>query len=108
MASYAHREEKGTAVNVASHLPVDVLTGQIDAAVVISNDCDLQYPVAFARTRVPVGLINPSNNYLAGALRGLPATGPSNSPNGQPPNGQPPSGSKLGGWIGVTRVVANS
>ncbi len=58
MVSYAHREEKGTDVNVASHLLVDVLTNRVDAVVVISNDSDLEYPVSFARTRVPVGVIN--------------------------------------------------
>jgi hypothetical protein len=51
MISYAHREEKGSDVNVASHLLVDVLTSVVDAAVVVSNDSDLE-------------------NYLAGALHG--------------------------------------
>lgn len=75
MVSYAYREEKGSDVNVASHLLLDVLTGVIDAAVVISNDSDLRFPVEQARQRVPVGLINPSGNYLAGALRGQAADG---------------------------------
>lgn len=70
MVSYAYREEKGSDVNVASHLLVDVLLGNIDAAVVISNDSDLRYPVQQARLRVPVGLVNPSTNQLAGDLRG--------------------------------------
>jgi uncharacterized LabA/DUF88 family protein len=70
MVSYAHREEKGSDVNVASHLLVDVLTGAVDAAVVISNDSDLRFPIQRARMHVPVGLINPSAKYLAGALRG--------------------------------------
>lgn len=70
MVSYAHREEKGSDVNVASHLLADVLTGAVDAAVVISNDSDLRFPVQRARMPVPVGLVNPSANYLAGALRG--------------------------------------
>jgi uncharacterized LabA/DUF88 family protein len=70
MVSYAHREEKGSDVNVASHLLVDVLTSQVDAALVISNDSDLKYPVSYARSKVPVGLINPSRSYLAGALKG--------------------------------------
>lgn len=70
MVSYAHREEKGSDVNVASHLLVDVLEGTIDAAVVISNDSDLRYPVQQARKRVPVGIVNPSTNQLAGDLRG--------------------------------------
>jgi len=78
MVSYAHREEKGSDVNVASHLLVDVLTGVVDAAVVVSNDSDLEYPISFARTRVPIGLVNPSGNYLAGALRGRPTDGVGN------------------------------
>lgn len=75
MASFAHREEKGSDVNVASHLLVDILTSQVDAAIVISNDSDLKFPVAFARSRVPVGVVNPSRNYLAGALGGQPTDG---------------------------------
>jgi hypothetical protein len=75
MVSYAHREEKGSDVNVASHLLVDVLSGAVDAAIVVSNDSDLKFPVRYARTRVPVGVINPSDNYTAGALRGKPDDG---------------------------------
>lgn len=75
MVSFAHREEKGSDVNVASHLLVDVLTSRIDAALVISNDSDLKFPVSYARSRVPVGTVNPSKNYLAGALKGLPRDG---------------------------------
>lgn len=70
MASVARREEKGSDVNVASHLLIDILTGAIDAAVVISNDSDLAYPVTFARDQVPVGLINPTKGYRAGKLAG--------------------------------------
>jgi hypothetical protein len=36
---------------------------------------DLRFPVEQARLRVPVGIINPSHNYLAGDLRGDPAAG---------------------------------
>jgi len=57
---------------------VDVLTGAVDAAVVISNDSDLGFPVSYARARVPVGLLNPSANYLAGALRARPSVGAGN------------------------------
>ncbi len=70
MASVARREEKGTDVNVAAHLLIDVLSGAVDAAVVVSNDSDLALPVRHARTKVPVGVINPSPSYLAGKLRG--------------------------------------
>jgi hypothetical protein len=75
MASVARREEKGTDVNVASHLLIDVLTGAIDAAVVISNDSDLAYPITFARTRVPVGTVNPTKGFTAGKLEGAPGDG---------------------------------
>lgn len=36
----------------------------------ISNDSDLAYPIAFARDRVPVGLVNPTKGYRAGKLAG--------------------------------------
>lgn len=63
MASVARREEKGSDVNVASHLLIDVLGGMVDAAVVISNDSDLEFPVRHARELVPVGLVNPTKGY---------------------------------------------
>jgi uncharacterized LabA/DUF88 family protein len=69
MVSYAHREEKGSDVNVATHLLLDVFNGRIDAAVVLSNDSDLALPVTEARKRVPVGVVNPSPRHLATALR---------------------------------------
>jgi hypothetical protein len=75
MVSYANREEKGSDVNVASHLLLDVLRGAVDGALVISNDSDLRLPVAEARAHVPVGLVNPSRNYLAGDLRGVAGEG---------------------------------
>ena len=70
MVSYLHLEEKGSDVNVASHLLVDVLTGAVDAAVVISNDSDLALPIRTARERVPVGMVNPRGGYFAGDLTG--------------------------------------
>ena len=42
MVSYANREEKGSDVNVAAHLLLDVLGGAIAGALVISNDSDLR------------------------------------------------------------------
>jgi len=68
MVSIARREEKGSDVNVASHLLLDLLHRRIDAAIVISNDSDLAFPLAQARELVPVGLVNPTRNYTAGAL----------------------------------------
>jgi hypothetical protein len=69
MVSVAQREEKGSDVNVASHLLLDVLSQNVDAALVISNDSDLCFPLKQARDRVPVGLVNPSPSQTAGALR---------------------------------------
>jgi hypothetical protein len=75
MVSYANREEKGSDVNVAAHLMLDVLGAAVDGALVISNDSDLRFPVQQARLRVPVGIVNPSRNYLAGDLRGSATAG---------------------------------
>jgi hypothetical protein len=75
MVSYANREEKGSDVNLAAHLLLDVLGGAVEGALVISNDSDLRFPVEQARLRVPVGIVNPSHNYLAGDLRGAPGAG---------------------------------
>lgn len=47
----------------------------MDAAVVLSNDSDLELPLRYVRDRVPVGLINPSANQLAGKLKGRPSDG---------------------------------
>ena len=69
MVSYLDLEEKGSDVNVASHMLSDVLTTRVDAAVVISNDSDLALPLRLARKKVPVGLVNPGVRYLAGALK---------------------------------------
>lgn len=78
MASVARREEKGSDVNVASHLLIDVLKKAVDAAVVISNDSDLAYPIEVARQHVPVGLVNPTKGVRAGKLAGDPAEGVGN------------------------------
>lgn len=75
MVSYLHQEEKGTDVNVAVHLLRDALLGQVDAAVVVSNDSDLRMAVQEARLHVPVGTVNPRSQYTAGDLRGRPTDG---------------------------------
>lgn len=62
-------EEKGSDVNVASSLLIDVLSGRVDAAMVFSNDSDLHYPLAHARQHVPVATVNPTKNPTAGDLR---------------------------------------
>lgn len=70
LVSHQKQEEKGTDVNVASHLLIDVLEGAVDAAVVVTNDSDLEFAIKHARTRVPVGVVNPRGNHTAGKLRG--------------------------------------
>lgn len=75
LATIRKREEKGSDVNVATHLLHDVLKGDVEAAVVISNDSDLALPLNYARDIVPVGTINPQAKYLAGALAGTPTQG---------------------------------
>lgn len=75
IVSVARREEKGSDVNVASHLLIDVLDGRVDAAIVVSNDSDLAFPVAHARTLVQVGMVNPTPGPTAGRLRGDSAAG---------------------------------
>jgi hypothetical protein len=75
MASVATYEEKGSDVNVAAHLLVDVLGNGFDAVVVISNDSDLRWPVQEARRRVPVGTVNPGSGYTAGHLSATPTVG---------------------------------
>lgn len=57
-------EEKGSDVNLASHLLVDGFRARYDLAVVISNDSDLKEPVRFVREELdaPVGILNPHKN----------------------------------------------
>ncbi|WP_405068670.1 NYN domain-containing protein [Kribbella sp. NBC_01510] len=75
MVSTLHQEEKGTDVNLTTHLLTDVLSRSVDAAVVISNDSDLKLPVRRARQVVPVGHVNPRGGYFAGDLTGEPTEG---------------------------------
>jgi len=57
-------EEKGSDVNLASHLLIDGFRARYDLAVVVSNDGDLKDPVHFVRTelKAPVGVLNPHGN----------------------------------------------
>ncbi|SHM36983.1 NYN domain-containing protein [Cryptosporangium aurantiacum] len=75
LVSVAKREEKGSDVNVASHLLLDQFEQRVDAAVVISNDSDLAFPITSSRERLPVGVVNPTRSYTAGALSGSPVAG---------------------------------
>lgn len=53
--------EKGSDVNLASHLLIDGFRARYDLAVVISNDSDLKTPIEFVREelKAPVGVWNP-------------------------------------------------
>ena len=75
MVSYLHTEEKGSDVNVASHLLSDVLGRKVDAAIVVSNDSDLRFPIQEARRKVPLGTVNPGSSPTAGDLRSKPQEG---------------------------------
>ena len=57
-------EEKGSDVNLASHLLIDGFHARYDLAVVISNDGDLKEPVRYVRhdLAAPVGVLNPHPN----------------------------------------------
>ena len=68
-------DEKGSDVNVASHLLIDIHTQAIDAAVLVSNDGDLRLPAQHARARVPTGTVNPRGRSTARHLRGEPHDG---------------------------------
>ncbi len=54
-------EEKGSDVNLASHLVRDAFLKQFEVAVLISNDSDLTEPVRIVaqELKLPVGIINP-------------------------------------------------
>lgn len=42
----------------------------MDAAIVMSNDSDLAFPVSTVKQRVPVGMVNPRSTLFAGDLAG--------------------------------------
>jgi len=57
-------EEKGSDVNLASHVIADGFTNQYDVAVIISNDSDLREPIKIVSQTIkkPIGLVNPQVN----------------------------------------------
>jgi uncharacterized LabA/DUF88 family protein len=54
-------EEKGSDVNLATHLLLDAFQKDCEVAVVISNDADLKEPIALAQSElgIKVGVVNP-------------------------------------------------
>lgn len=65
-------EEKGSDVNLASHLLMDAFDNAFDVAVIVSNDSDLVEPISMVRNRFKkgVGLLNPQKN-ISRALQPL-------------------------------------
>lgn len=57
-------EEKGSDVNLATHLVHDAHMGRFKVAVVVSNDSDLLEPIKIVRHQLgkTVGILNPQKN----------------------------------------------
>ena len=72
MVHIIEREEKGSDVNLASHLLLDAFKEEYDLAVVISNDSDLAEPIRLVRNELgrKVRIVNP-RKFLAYDLRGI-------------------------------------
>lgn len=66
-------EEKGSDVNLATHLLMDAFDNLYDVAVVISNDSDLKEPISLVRQRFGkrIVLLGPKQVRISGALRPL-------------------------------------
>jgi len=63
-------EEKGSDVNIATHLLADGFKNEYELAVVVSNDSDLLLPIRFVTEELgkPVGLFNPQKKHPSVAL----------------------------------------
>ena len=63
-------EEKGSDVNLATHLLIDGFTGQYHAAIVVSNDSDLVAPILYVRDILgfPVMVLNPDDSTTSKVL----------------------------------------
>lgn len=57
-------EEKGSDVNIATHMIHDGHSGLYDIAVLVSNDSDLKLPICLIQNelRLKVGILNPQKN----------------------------------------------
>lgn len=69
-AKVVKTEEKGSDVNIATHMLMDGFRGAYDLAVVVSNDSDLLLPIRFVTEMLgkPVGLLNPQRHPTSAAL----------------------------------------
>jgi uncharacterized LabA/DUF88 family protein len=63
-------EEKGSDVNLATHLLCDAFANAFDIAVIVSNDSDLLLPVRVAREQLgkKIGILNPHRHHPSRAL----------------------------------------
>jgi uncharacterized LabA/DUF88 family protein len=66
-------EEKGSDVNLATHMLVDAFDDTFDVAVVVSNDSDLKEPISQVRHRFgkKIGLLVPRTTNVSRALQPL-------------------------------------
>lgn len=65
-------EEKGSDVNLATHLLIDAFDDAFDVAVIVSNDSDLKEPIAQVRNKFgkTIGIMN-THARMSMALRPL-------------------------------------
>ena len=64
-------EEKGSDVNMASHLVRDAFTNAFDVAAILSNDTDLVEPIRIVTSEVgkPVGILSPVPKPSSGLVK---------------------------------------
>jgi uncharacterized LabA/DUF88 family protein len=72
MVPIVEREEKGSDVNLASHLLLDAFRQNCDLAIVVTNDSDLAEPIRLVRSGfgLKVRIVNPRKG-LAYDLRDI-------------------------------------
>jgi hypothetical protein len=58
-------EEKGSDVNLATHLLHDAFRGKFEVGVLVTNDSDLSEPVRIVRAEfnLPIGILNPHQHH---------------------------------------------
>lgn len=63
-------EEKGSDVNLATHLLIDGFTRQYDAAIVVTNDSDLAMPIEYVRDglKLEIIVVNPDDEVSSKKL----------------------------------------
>lgn len=66
-------EEKGSDVNLATHLLLDAVDDRFDVAVIISNDSDLVEPIRLVKQRFgkAIAILRYRDTRISGALRPL-------------------------------------